>query len=446
MFARNGALYRQINQCYAPDYTLLVESGLYAELVRLKLLVPHEEVDIGTTISPAFRIIRPDLVPYISYPYEWSFSQLKDAALLTLEIEELSLKFGLSLKDATAYNVQFVGCRPVFIDTLSFETYTEGSPWVAYRQFCQHFLGPLALMTYTDVRMRNLLRSYIDGIPLDLTTSLLPFRTRFRYGLLAHLHLHAASQRRHQDDARKSGLLRTPRIKKTMLLALIQSLKNAIMSCNLSSSKTEWSDYYQDTNYSKEAMLAKEKLIKDLIDNYVESGETIHDLGANTGRFSRIVSNNEREIVSHDIDELAVERNYLHNKQYNVEKVLPLVLDLTNPAPALGWALEERMSMLERASDHVVLALALIHHLAISNNVPLDRLAKFFCRIASKLVIEFVPKEDSQVQRLLSTRKDIFPDYLPSEFESAFENLFDIVDRKAMPGTERVIYMMNRKV
>ena len=193
-------------------------------------------------------------------------------------------------------------------------------------------------------------------------------------------------------------------------------------------------------------MVGKENLLKELIDKFVEPGELIHDLGANTGRFSRLVSNGVREVISYDIDGLAVERNYLHNKHNDVEKVLPLVLDLTNPAPALGWALEERMSMLERASNHVVLALALIHHLAISNNVPLDRLAKFFCGIASKLVIEFVPKQDSQVQRLLSTRKDIFPNYQLSEFESEFKKVFDIVDRREVGGTERVMYMMIRKV
>lgn len=446
MFTRNGVLYRQINECYASDYALLVESGLYAELVRRELLVAHEEVNEGSKNPLVHRVIRPELVPYISYPYEWSFSQLKDAALLTLEIQEISLNYGLSLKDASAYNVQFVGYRPVFIDTLSFEVYSDGSPWVAYRQFCQHFLGPLALMAYVDVRLQHLLRSYIDGLPLDLVSALLPFRTRFRYGLLAHLHLHAASQRRHQDDARKYNSLRIPKMKKTNLLALISSLKNAIASCRLPSFRTEWGNYYEDTNYSREAMSAKEKLVKDLIDKFVGPRVPIHDLGANTGRFSRLVANSEREIISHDIDVLAVERNYLHNKQLKVKNILPLVLDLTNPASALGWALEERMSMPERASDQVVMALALVHHLAISNNVPLDRMAKFFGGLATQLIIEFVPKKDSQVQRLLTTRKDIFPDYTQAKFETAFSGYFDITDRRLVPGTERMMYLMTRKV
>lgn len=301
-------------------------------------------------------------------------------------------------------------------------------------------------MAHADIRLRNLLRSYIDGIPLDLASALLPLKTRLRYSLLAHLHLHAASQRRHQDDARKHESLRVPKMKKTMLLALIKSLKNAVKSCKLPSFKTEWGDYYEDTNYSQEAMSAKEELVRDLIDKFVGPREPIHDLGANTGRFSRLVSSSEREVVSHDIDELAVERNYLHNKQHNVKNVLPLVLDLTNPTPALGWALEERMSMPERTSNHVVLALAIIHHLAISNNVPLDRLAKFFCGLATKLIIEFVPKQDSQVQRLLTTRKDIFPNYVQSTFESVFSEYFDIAERRLVPGTERMMYLMTRKV
>jgi ribosomal protein L11 methylase PrmA len=235
-------------------------------------------------------------------------------------------------------------------------------------------------------------------------------------------------------------------MKKTLLLALIKSLKSVVASCRLPPFKTEWGDYYEDTNYSRDAMSAKETLVKDLVDKFVGPHEPIHDLGANTGRFSRLVSNSQRDIVSYDIDELAVERNYLYNKQHKVKNVLPLILDLTNPAPALGWALEERMSMPERTSNQVVMALALIHHLAISNNVPLDRLAKFFCGLATKLIIEFVPKQDSQVQRLLTTRKDIFPDYVQSKFETAFSECFDIAERNLVSGTERTIYLMTRRV
>ena len=443
MYVADGTLFRQVNNAYRAHYDLLMHSGLYQALVANEWLVPHEEVD-RPAVSEAYRTLEPQTVPYVSYPYEWCFSQLKDAALLTLDIQILSLSFGVVLKDASAYNVQFIGSRPVFIDTLSFETYEDGAPWVAYRQFCEHFLGPLALMAHCDVRLRQLLGRFIDGVPLDLVANLLPLRTRARFGLLAHIHLHARSQERHRDDAGSSQPLRIPKLSKPRLLALMESLRAAVRGCRLPKRRSEWSDYYEETNYSDEAMLAKETLVRRLIEETAEPGGLIHDIGANTGRFSRLVAGPQRYVVSHDIDELAIEYNYREGRRLRSKAVLPLVLDLANPSPAIGWALEERSSALERISGGTVLALALVHHLAISNNVPLPDLAALFGRLAKTLIIEFVPKEDSQVRRLLATRKDIFPGYTLAAFEAAFSRVFEITQRHAVPGTSRMLFAMRR--
>ena len=203
LFSREGVLYRQVNQVYAADFTRLMDSGLYDKLIKAGLLIPHVESDLKPAQPElAFKVIRPERVPFISYPYEWSFGQLKDAALATLSIQKRALKLGMSLKDASAYNIQFYNGKPVLIDTLSFETYQEGEPWVAYRQFCQHFLAPLALMAYRDVRLSQLLRVYIDGIPLDLASELLPGRTRWNLGLATHIHLHASAQKRYAECRR----------------------------------------------------------------------------------------------------------------------------------------------------------------------------------------------------------------------------------------------------
>lgn len=443
VYASDDILYRQVNHSYAPQYDQLMQSGLYGALVDQGWLVSHEEVD--RSASPdAYRILQPEKVPYVSYPYEWCFSQLKDAALLTLDVQILSLSYGMVLKDASAYNVQFRGTAPVFIDTLSFDIYAEGAPWVAYRQFCQHFLGPLALMAQRDLRLGQLSGRYLDGIPLDLVSELLPWRTKFRYGLFAHLHLHASSQRRHRDDASSGGQVRIPRLPKARLIALMESLRQTVLGCHLPQNRTEWSDYYDETNYSHEAMAAKEALVLRLVDETDGSGLT-HDLGANTGRFSRLVAGADRYVISHDIDELAVERNYLESRRLGANRVLPLVLDLTNPSPALGWALDERSSALDRISNGTVIALALVHHLAISNNVPLSMLAKLFGRMARTLIIEFVPKEDSQVRRLLATREDIFPEYTRESFERELSNVFEITPRHVVPGTVRTLYSMRRR-
>ena len=206
LFMRDGVLYRQVNQVYAEEYTRLMDFGLYAQLVKAGLLIPHTESGLEKAFEPAdknmaFKTLCPERVAFISYPYEWSFGQLKDAALATLSIQKRALKAGMSLKDASAYNIQFQNGKPTLIDTLSFETYKEGEPWVAYRQFCQHFLAPLALMAYRDVRLSQLLRVYIDGIPLDLASALLPARTRWNLGIASHIHLHASAQKRYAEVA-----------------------------------------------------------------------------------------------------------------------------------------------------------------------------------------------------------------------------------------------------
>lgn len=420
-----------------------MQSGLYESLVAQSRLVRHEEVE--SEAPGAYKTLRPRVIPYVSYPYEWCFSQLRDAALLTLDIQLTSLSFGMTLKDASAYNVQFIGHRPVFIDTLSFEVYEDGSPWVAYRQFCQHFLAPLALMSHADVHLRHLLRSYIDGIPLGLACRLLPARTRLRPGLLTHLHLHAASQRRHQNRADARNAVKRLALPKNRLVALLDNLRATVRRCEPARTPTEWGDYYQDTNYSPDAMAAKETLVRRLVDERADPADLIHDIGANTGRFSRLLARPGRYVVAHDVDETAVERHAVRNKSEGVENVLPLLLDLRNPSPSIGWALDERPSALERISRGTVVALALVHHLAIANNVPLDRLARLFHRLANTLVIEFVPKEDSQVQRLLASRDDIFPQYTIDEFAGAFSRLFEITDREPVTGSLRTLFAMRRR-
>lgn len=446
VYVVDGVVYRRVNRQYQESYDRLMASGLYDALVTEGWMVAHDEVPVESPApDEAYRILKPVPIPYVSYPYEWSFSQLKDAALLTLDIQMRSLASGMTLKDASAYNVQFIGSRPTFIDTLSFDTYEEGRPWVAYRQFCQHFLAPLALMACVDVRLGHLLRNFIDGLPLDLVSTLLPVRTRMRFGLLVHIHAHARSQKRHERGGRTTAARAgEPRLSKPRLLALLDSLRRTVAALTLPRMSTEWGDYYEDTNYSSDAMAAKEAIVGRMVEAFVPPGETIHDLGANTGRFSRLVAGAGRYVVSHDIDALAVERNYLRNRSERIADVLPLLLDLTNPSPSIGWALAERASTLARLRGSVV-ALALVHHLAISNNVPLPRLAAFFACTANTLVVEFVPKEDSQVQRLLATRADVFPHYTQAAFEAAFQDLFEVLARERVPGTTRTLYAMRRR-
>lgn len=438
LFFKDGVLYRQINAVAKEDYDQLMGSGLYQGLIKNGWLIKHEETGIP---EDGHKIIKPEFVDFISYPYEWCFSQLKDAALLTLKIQKTALGFGMSLKDASAYNIQFKDSRPILIDTLSFEKYKEGKPWVAYKQFCQHFLASLVLMAYKDVRLGQLLRIHIDGIPLDLASSLLPLSTYFKFSLLSHIHLHAKTQNYFSD---KKVSPQKYKLKKNSLLALIDSLESLVKSLKWKPRGTEWADYYTFTNYSTQSFSEKEKIVNEMI---TETGpKMVWDLGSNTGIFSRLASKKGMMTLSFDNDPAAVEKNYCETVAEKEKNILPLLLDLTNPSAGIGWANKERMSLQSRGPADLAIALALVHHLAISNNLPFSHIANFLSQICSSLIIEFVPKSDSQVQKLLKTRDDIFESYDQYSFEKEFSRFFKIERTKNLSGdSERIIYLMKAK-
>jgi SAM-dependent methyltransferase len=442
MFNHEGRLLRQVNHLYQSNYDLLMSSGLYEELTSKRLLVPHEEVSSQAVSGEAYKVLAPEVIPFISYPYEWSFSQLKDAALTTLRIQKLALKHGMSLKDASAYNIQFSNSRAILIDTLSFEAYEDGKPWVAYRQFCQHFLASLALMSTRDVRLNAILRDFIDGVPLELASALLPFRSRLNFGLLTHIHLHASAQKRSSGD-NKADQQRAAKLSKQQLTTLIENLDATLRKLDWKPDSTAWADYYSGDSYSDAGSQHKLNLVRDFL---AETGTgKVLDLGANTGRFSRIASEARRTTISSDFDPGAVEINYQQAKKDKDAHLFPIVLDLTNPSPALGWASTERDSFIERAQVDCVLALALIHHLAISNNVPLIHVAEFFASLAEWLIVEFVPKSDPKVQTLLATREDIFPHYTEQGFEAAFGEIYTIVRSEPIAESDRRLYLMKMR-
>ena len=441
-----GEILRQVNSVYQAEYSRLMEGGLYDDLTTAGLLVSHKELSLAAKATEqAYCVIRPRPIEFISYPYEWAFSQLKDAALLTLEIQERAMRREMSLKDASAFNVQFDQGRPVFIDTLSFEKYTPGNPWVAYGQFCRHFLAPLALMSYADVRLGRLLAQFIDGVPLDLAAQMLPWRARFRSGLLMHLFLHSRSRTRHEETSGDGPQTkpREIRVSPLAMQGLIDSLKRTISSLKYRAAGTEWADYYDDHSYSSESHDRKRDVVADYLAQV--GPKTVWDLGANTGLFSRLAARAGASTVAFDVDPACVERNYLACRKQNERRVLPLCLDLTNPSAGIGWANRERDSLAGRGPADLAMALALVHHLAISNNVPLPHVARYLSSLADHLIIEFVPKDDPQVQRLLRSRQDIFVDYTQAAFEAAFGRFFEIVDSAEIENCGRMLYLMKAR-
>ncbi len=441
LFYQNGVLLRSIAYCYKEEYDVFINSGLYTSLVDTKLLIPHEDVtDSVHHTGRAYKIVQPKIIPFISYSYEWCFSQLQQAALTTLAIQKQALLFGMSLKDASAYNVQFLDGRPIFIDTLSFERYKEGKPWTAYRQFCQHFLAPLALMHYTDIRLNQLLRIYIDGIPADLAASLLPATTWLRFSLLTHIHLHAGSQKHFGN---KSIRKIRGNVSRLAMNGIIDNLESTVRKLKWKPEKTVWADYYAQTNYSDEAHEHKKRIVSEFLDQVRPAA--VWDFGANTGTFSRLAVIRGIETVSFDMDPAAVEKNYLECLEQKETHILPLLLDLSNPSPGTGWENRERMSLMERGPVEMAFALALVHHLAIHNNLPFHKIASFFSSVCTFLVIEFVPKTDSQVQRMLDAREDIFTDYTREAFEKTFALFFDIKNSAPIKGSDRILYLMEKR-
>ena len=439
LFYENGILFRQINKSYEKHYLKLMSSGLYDELISKNLMISHEDVDMSVKSLDGFKIIKPEKIQFISYPYEWSFSQFRDAAILTLEIQKIALKHNMILKDASSYNIQFKNNHPIFIDSLSFEEYVEGQTWNAYGQFCRHFVAPIALMSNKDIRLQQLLRIHIDGIPLDLASKLLPIKTLAMFSLISHIHFHSKSEKKYSS---KKINVKKINMKRRSFEGLIENLLSGIKKSKLKLEDTEWGDYYDDTNYTNESFNKKQKIVKEFLN--LSNPDVVWDLGSNTGIFSRIASETCSTVISFDIDPLAIEKNYLYLKNKNIKNILPLLMDLANPSGNIGWDNNERMSLINRGPTDMILALALIHHLVITNNIPLDRLVNFFQKLTRYLIIEFMPKEDSQISRLLVSREDIFKNYDKQNFENEFSKKFNIIKTVNIKNTLRTLYLMEK--
>lgn len=440
VFTHEDTLYRHVTPQGEPFYRALMDSGLSPHLVERGLLIAHREVEVKTSPG-AVAVLQPERVPFVSFPYEWCFSQLKAAALATLDIQAAAMEHGCSLRDASAYNIQFVGTRPLLIDTLSFEPLPQGRPWVAYRQFCQHFLAPLALMSLVDVRLAGLLRTHLDGLPLNLAARLLPGRSKLRGGLLLHLHQHARSQQRHAGTGASQDST-GGKFSQQALQGLIESLRKTVARLDVQPEGSTWVNYYAGDSYTEDALAHKERLVASVLDE--RQPKTVWDLGANTGRYARLAAERGATALAIEGDPVAVEAGWRHEADAPTGRMLHLVADLGNPSPALGWAHAERESLTQRGPADLVLALALVHHLAIAGNVPLGRVAAWFAELSREVLVEFVPKSDPKVEGLLASREDVFADYSPAGFESAFDAHFTRVDRFDIPGSDRALYHYRR--
>jgi hypothetical protein len=439
VFKQDGTYYRLIKSSYFSHYDLLMNSGLYTALTDAGRLVKHEEIDAASfsqTIEG--KIILPEQIHFISYPYEWSFDMWRDAAIVTLKIAAQALEHGMILKDATPFNIQFYKGRPVFIDTLSFEKYEEGTSWIAYHQFCECFLGPLLLMNYGHRDMGKFFLVYPNGIPLDIVKRLLPFKSKFN----VHVYLHIWLQAKMASKPEVDGVAKKE-FSKQKLSTLLNGLISFVSGLSQAKMKSTWDDYYTDTILGNQYLEAKKALVEKFVDSI--NFKSLIDLGANDGYFSLLLKDKAENIIATDFDSNCINELYRKIRKDKIKNIVPLVTTLNIPSPAIGWNNEERNSLTDRLQADVVLALALVHHLAIAVNIPLSYIVKWLSEKSVYLIIEFVPKSDEKVIQLLKHREDIFDDYNVISFKTNFSEYYELLREEKVGNTDRTLFLMKKK-
>lgn len=446
MLKVNDLYYRHVQQVYAPQYDHLLQSGLYQALVAKKWLVPHTEIPENLTGQATwYKTLLPRQLPFLSYPCEWSPAQLKEAALLTLRIMLLSMDHGMILKDASPFNIQFAEGNAIFIDTLSFERYDPSRPWIAYRQFCENFLFPLYLHHYTGSGTHRILRAYPEGIPAAITLKGLPFKSRFKLGVWMHVYL-PGKVGRDIPAGSKAAIL----FSKKKMVHLISHLESILLSLSATSSDaTTWSNYYRETISSQDYLQTKEKIFRQFIQGL--SWKSALDLGANDGYFSKVLSEGkelspDQTIVAVDSDWQCIQNLYHFTRQQPSSPILPLVIDLADPTPASGFHHTERASITSRAQSDLVMALALVHHLALAKNIPLPKIAAYLAELTREyLIVEFIDAADEKSRQLLRNRNGWHHSYDEACFEEAFGKYFHIEGKEVISDTQRILYRMKRK-
>jgi ribosomal protein L11 methylase PrmA len=412
----------------APAYESARDAGLLERLVKGGSLVASSEVDrsiLDGQCRDAAYVLEHPCLPFISYPYEWTFSALKAAALHHLTVQLEALDGGFSLSDATAYNIQFIGTHPIFIDHLSFRPYREGEVWLGHRQFCMQFLNPLILWSRLGVAPNHWLRGSIEGIaPEDLSKLLSP-RHNLSWTIMAHVSAQAALQRRRtrQGLGREAGT--KAKLSRSSFRAMLLGLQQFIERCRAPDEKTVWDSYASDNSYSDAGAQVKHGFVRDMVATTRPS--LLLDMGCNTGDYSlAALAAGADHVIGFDYDFGALEIAFKRSSHAGAA-FTPLWLDAANPSPAQGWAQSERKGLNERANADALVALAFIHHIAIARNVPLDMTLDWIMAMAPVGVLEFPPKEDPMVQRLLASREDIFAGYSEQNFVALIERNARIV-------------------
>jgi hypothetical protein len=454
VFVGPEGVFRALSATGLEDWRALAASATFERFSASGGLIGTEEcgaADLPAPVAEGVRtgltgdvagVLRHERVPFVSYPYEWSFAMLREAALLQLDLMLSALDDGLILKDASPYNVQWRGARPVFVDVGSFERLREGEPWAGYRQFCSLYLNPLLLQAYRGIPFQGLLRGSMDGISPAEADRYFSARDHLRRGVLTHVHLHsrleAGNAARAGGEAQRE--VREAGFKSELIRANVRRLRKLVQRLDWSPGSSAWSGYRDANTYTEDTVLAKEEFVAAALRSAAPG--LVWDVGANDGAYSRIAAAAGARVVALDSDHATVDALYRALAAEGSESILPLVADITDPSPGLGWRGSERAPLEERGRPDVALCLAVVHHLAISGNLPLREVVAWMRSLDAVVVVEFPPRTDPMVARLLSGKgPDANPDYDLETFESLLSERFSIGRRERLAGDGRVLYV-----
>lgn len=446
IFHRDGQVFRALGHDGVRDWDAISQKPFLQTAMQSGFIVQTKPVIDVLPPSGGFEcpaVLQHATIPVITWPYEWSFSMLRSAADLTLELLEQALSEDAVLKDATPYNVQFEGSCPVFIDTSSIVPLEPGQIWEGYRQFCQMFLYPLMLQSWKNVDFQPWLRGSLEGISARSFSSLLSLRDTFRGGAFSHVWLHARLQGRKAAKPNLAQSMKASGFSRDMIINNVRGLRRIIRRLSWNADRSTWSDYDRTSEPVQRDAAAKEQFISDVCGS--GSWKTVWDLGCNQGRYSRLAAKHAETVLAIDSDHLTIDRLFAALNSERNRTITPLVCNLADPAPSLGWRLQERRSLEQRSKPELVFCLALIHHLVIGSNLLLSDVIDWLASLKATVVLEYVDREDAQVKQLLANREDVFSDYSRAAFDSLIEEAFVVIQRQTLAAGTRTLFWLQPK-
>jgi len=452
VYSYEGRILRGLSKSAVANWEILNKKKFFqnavlrGDIVKTKLLSKNDKGAKAVLADGWDSVLEHTRVPFISYPYEWTISMLRDAALLHLDLIERAVRNGWTLKDATAYNIQFIGAKPVFIDIVSFEPRKEGEPWYGYRQFCMMFLIPLMMRAHLGLDHTSLLRSNLEGIEPGEAAKVFRLSKGWKKGVLSHVILPSMIEgriaKKERDDAKAQK--RDSIQSKERVIALLSSMRRTVKALDFGINHTTWSHYEKTHSYDDIEFSKKKEFVER--NAKTEHWKTSWDIGCNTGTFSKLIAPYCDQVISLDGDHNAVEQLYLREQaEDRIGNLLPLTSNLANLSPNQGWGGSERKAFDEREKPDLVLVLALIHHVAISANIPMESFLDWLLRLDANIVLEFVTREDDMVKKLLINKTISYADYNLVNFEKAVKERFKILDSDLLKDGHRKIFFLEPK-